>query len=558
LAQFAIFLYGGSRMQPARSLCLFAALLVSLVGSARAQQHHHPADTVEKLGTVDFEISCNPAVQPVFNRGVALLDSFWYEKAAETFSDAAAKDSHCAMAYWGVAMTYYHPLWASPDAASLRAGWAAIEKAKALGAGTERERGYIAALEMFYQDSDKLSHLTRVLAYERAMQQLHQRYPSDRETTIFYALALLGSAYTAPPDPAHGKQKEAGAMLTKIFQEEPDHPGVAHYIIHSYDYPGLAPLALGAARRYAKIAPDVPHALHMPSHIFTRLGLWDESIASNRAAAAAGRKYGWYGEELHATDYLMYAYLQEGRDREAERLLANLPAVQTTDSNYRAGLYAIEAMPARYALERRRWREAEALEPPADFLSPARFAWTEAAIRFANGIGAARLGDRAKAQKAVEELEQMRKTVLGAGDQLWGGRLAAQRDAVAAWVALDEGRTQDALKEMRSAADREDFLGKDPVTPGAILPARELLADMLVEVHQPAHALAEYVAVLRASPNRLNALYGAARAAELAGQNQNARDYYQSLLELCARAQGSRPELDHARQFLSQDKALAN
>jgi hypothetical protein len=542
-------------MNRPRQLWLFAALFVCF--AAPAQQHSPQASDIERLGTVQFETSCNAAAQPVFNRAVALLHSFWYEKAASTFSEAASLDPNCAMAYWGVAMTYYHPLWASPDAASLKAGWAAIEKAKTPGAKTERERGYIAALAMFYKDSNKLDHLTRVLAYERAMQQLHERHPNDRETTIFYALSLLGAASAAPPDPALARQKRAGAMLTKIFEQEPDHPGVAHYIIHSYDYPALAPMALNAARRYATIAPDVPHALHMPSHIFTRLGLWDESIASNRAAAAAGHKHGWYGEELHATDYLMYAYLQQGRDREGKQLLTNLPAVQTTDSNYQAGLYALGAMPARFALERRQWREAEALEPPAGFLPPARFAWTEAAIRFANGVGAARLGDRAKAEKAGEELEQIRKTVLEAGNKFWGGQLEAQRLAVAAWIALDEGKKEDALKEMRSAADLEDFLGKAPVTPGAILPARELLADMLVEMKQPGLAVVAYEAVLRTSPNRLNALYGAGHAAELAGQKEQAGAYYRSLLKLCASADGGRPALEHARRFLSREKTAS-
>ncbi len=530
---------------------VLASFLLGFAAPATAQ-HEHPSGEPGKLGKVNFPISCDGAVQPQFNRAVALLHSFWYEKAAEAFATVAKEDPACGMAYWGVAMTYYHPLWGSPDAASLKAGWAAIEKAKSVGAKTERERGYISALETFYEDSDKVDHLTRVLAYEKAMEGLHRSYPNDRETTVFYALALLGAAAAAPPDPTLARQKQAGAMLVKIFAEEPDHPGVAHYIIHSYDYPSLAPMALTAARRYAQIAPDVPHALHMPSHIFTRLGLWDESIASNRAAAAAARKYGWYGEELHATDYLVYAYLQQGRDQEAKQLLAKLPAVGAADSNYRAGLYAIGVMPARYALERHDWRTAEALELPPGFSPAPRFAWTAAAVRFANGIGAARLRDRDKAERAIASLEQIRVTVLRAGDKTWAGRVEAQRRAVAAWVALDEGRKGEALKEMRSAADLEDFLGKDPVTPGAVLPARELLADMLVEAKEPEQALAEYEAVLRASPNRLNALFGAGHAAELAGQKEKARGYYNSLLQLCARADGDRRELLQARAFLAQ------
>src|SRR5271154_1294122 len=312
--------------------------MVLLVGVCAAfvppavAQHEHPAGDPSKLGKVSFPVSCEPSVQPQFSSAVAMLHSFWYEKASDTFGAIAQKDPTCGMAYWGIAMTYYHQVWQAPGPADLEAGIAAIEKAKLAGAKTQRERDYIAAIETFYKDADQLDYRTRALAYEKAMEQQQARYPDDHEAAIFYALALLA---TAPPtDKTYVNQKKAGAILEPLFAEQPEHPGIAHYIIHAYDYPPLADRALNAARRYAQIAPDSPHALHMPSHIFTRLGLWQESIDSNLASAAAAKKNGLAGDEFHALDYLAYAYLQRGQDREARQILENLPKVDPQDAAY--------------------------------------------------------------------------------------------------------------------------------------------------------------------------------------------------------------------------------
>src|SRR5713101_2070411 len=349
-------------MRSPRIACLVAAcawLTCAMSAVAQHEQHEHSAVEPEKLGKVNFSISSDAAVQQQFNRAVAMLHSFWYEKAEQEFAALAKKDPACAMAYWGIAMTLYHPIWEAPGTAALKEGSEAVAKAKSAAPKTQRERDYIAALETFYKDSDKLDHRTRALAYEKAMEQLQARYPDDREAAIFYALALQGSA--SPADKTYANQKKAGAILEKILGEQPDHPGVAHYIIHAYDYPPLAARALDAARSYAKIAPDSPHALHMPSHIFTRLGLWQESIESNLASAAAARKDSAAGDELHARDYLVYAYLQRGQDLDAKKVLDAVPQFQPNDPSFFAGLFSIATMPARYAVERHRWADAAAL-----------------------------------------------------------------------------------------------------------------------------------------------------------------------------------------------------
>lgn len=316
---------------------LIAAVWVTFVLPAVAQ-HEHPAGDLGKLGKVSFSVSCEPSAQPQFSSAVAMLHSFWYEKASETFASVAEKDPTCGMAYWGIAMTYYHPIWQAPGPADLKAGSASVEKAKLAGAKTQRELDYIAAIETFYKDADKLDHRTRALAYEKAMNQLQARCPDDHEAAIFHALALLA---TAPPtDKTYVNQKKAGVILEPLFVEQPEHPGIAHYIIHAYDYPPLAPRALDAARRYAKIAPDSPHALHMPSHIFTRLGLWQESIDSNLVSAASAQKNNAPGNELHAKDYLIYAYLQGAQDREAKEALEAPPPGRPDDPQYMNWLYA--------------------------------------------------------------------------------------------------------------------------------------------------------------------------------------------------------------------------
>lgn len=523
----------------------FACLALAL--PARAQ-HEHAAGEPEKLGQVNFSVSCNAAVQSPFNRAVAMLHSFWYDKAAEAFAAVAQKDPACGMAYWGIAMTHYHELWEAPRAEDLKQGWAAVEKARSVGAKTERERDYIAAIEVFYKDSDKLDHRARALAYERAMEQLHARYPDDREAAIFYALAVRADA--PPGDKTYTNQKKAGAILEPFFAEQPEHPGVAHYIIHCYDYPPLADRGFEPARRYAKIAPDSPHALHMPSHIFTRLGLWRESIESNLASAAAAEKHGAIGDQLHAMDYLVYAYLQGAQDREAEKLLRVL-AVQPTDPTYFAGLYAIAAMPARFAVERHRWAEAAALSVPPNVFPGGRYAWTEANIHFARALGAARTGNVEVARKGMQELASLRDALVQAKETYWADQLEIQQEITAAWLTLAEGKKEEALEKMHAAADHEGATDKHPVTPGVVLPARELLGEMLLELKQPAQALAEFEATLRAAPNRFNALAGAARAAGLSGDREKAKDYYAKLLALCEHADADRPELRDAKVFIA-------
>jgi tetratricopeptide (TPR) repeat protein len=513
-------------------------------------QHQHPAGEPEKLGKVNFPVSCDAAVQPQFNLAVAALHSFWYEKASELFAAVAEKDPACGMAYWGIAMTYYHPVWPAPGPGDLKQGWAAVEKAKSAGSKTQRERDYIAAIETFYKDSDKLDHRTRALAYEKAMEQLQARYPDDREAAVFYALTLEG---TAPPaDKTYANYRKAGAILEKIFAEQPDHPGVAHYIIHAYDVPPLAGRALDAARRYAKIAPDSPHALHMPSHIFTRLGLWQESIESNLTSAAAAQKYGAVGNELHAKDYMVYAYLQEARDREAKKVLDAAPPPRQDDPQYFNGLYATGTMSARYAVERHRWAEAAALNVPPNIFPGGRYAWTEANIHFARALGASRTGDTDAARNSLQRLASLRDTLTQANEKYWADQVEIQRETAAAWLALAEGKLEEALRQMRSAADHEDRTDKHNVTPGVILPARELLGEMLLELKQAGQAVVEFEATLRTAPNRFNALSGVARAAKLSGDREKAKSYYARLLAICDHADGDRPELRDARELLAQ------
>jgi tetratricopeptide (TPR) repeat protein len=512
-------------------------------------QHEHTAGDPEKLGKVNFPISCDASVQPQFSSAVAMLHSFWYEKASATFAAVAEKDPACGMAHWGIAMTYYHQIWQAPGPGDLKAGAAAVEKAKLVGAKTQRERDYIAAIDTFYNDADKLDHHTRALAYEKAMDQLQARYTNDHEARIFHALALLGTS--DPADKTYANQKKAGEILEPLFVEQPEHPGIAHYIIHAYDYPPLAPKALNAARRYAKIAPDSPHALHMPSHIFTRLGLWQESIDSNLVSAASARKNNAPGNELHAKDYLIYAYLQGAQDREAEKALQSPPPGRSDDPQYMNWLYAMGASSARYAVERHEWAEAAALTVPPNTFPGGRWAWTEANLHFARALGASHTGQLDAARNEVKQLASLRDTVRENHDAYWSDQLEIQSEIATAWISLAEGRGEDAVRQMRSAAEHEDRTDKHNVTPGVLLPARELLGEMLLELKEPAQAMLEFEAVLRTAPNRFNALAGAAHAAKLSGNREKARDYYAKLLAVCEHAGGDRPELREARSLLA-------
>jgi len=516
------------------------------------EEHQHPAGDPERLGSVSFPTSCAPAVQKQFQRGVAMMHSFWYEEAERTFNQVAQDDPGCAMASWGLAMSYFHPIWdgRGPDAAILKKGWEAVEKARSLGAKTERERDYVAAIEAFYKDSEKLDHRTRVLAYETAMERVYTRYPDDREAAAFYSLALLGSAAASPVDKTLARQKKAGEIAEKVFAVQPDHPGAAHYIIHAYDYPPLAEKALPAARAYAKIAPDAPHALHMPSHIFTRLGLWQESIESNIASAAAARKVGMVGEGLHASDYLVYAYLQTGQDEQAKRVLDQMAANKTGLPSYFAGAYATAAMPARYAIERRRWAEAAKLEVPSG--SPGgKLSWAEATVYFARALGSAHTGDVEGTRQAIQKLEAARNTLTELQETYWAGQVEIQRREAAGMLASAQGRKDEAVDLLRSAADMEDASEKHSVTPGPVVPARELLGEFLLTLDKPAEALLAFESTLQRSPNRFNALYGAARAAQMAGQREKARQYYSALVAVSDPV-SARPELRTARSYLQE------
>ena len=513
-----------------------------------AAQHDHVSTEPEKLGTVHFATSCSPAVQGDFNRAVAMLHSFWYQKSGETFAEIARIDPGCAMAEWGVAMTHYRQLWDPPTPTDLETGWAAVQRARSIPPRSQREQAYIAAMEVFYRDSDKIDHHTRALAYEHAMEQLHAQYPDDREAAIFYALALRANAL--PSDKTYADQKRATTILEAIFAEQPDHPGLAHYLIHCDDYPSLAPQALNAARRYAQIAPDAPHALHMPSHIFTRLGLWQESIHSNLASAAAARKQGLAGDELHATDYLVYAYLQTGQDRDARELVASMPTVRPNDAAYFAGLYATASMPARLAIEEHRWQEAATLSLPPNIFPGGRYRWTEADFYFARGLGAARSRDVVSARTALQQLTSIHDDLSHTGDQLSASLVDIQRETISAWISFAQGNKDQALIEMRSAADQEDATDRPPVAPGPIVPARELLGEMLLESQQPALALEAFEADLRVAPGRLNGLYGAARAAEHAGDFRKAENYFSRLIANCPQADAENPAVREAREFL--------
>jgi tetratricopeptide (TPR) repeat protein len=508
-----------------------------------------------QLGQVDFPVSCTPVAQQQFNRAVAILHSFWYEEAIKAFGTVTETDPDCAMGGWGVAMSYWTPLWSPPTEATLKAGSAAVRKAQAIGAKTDRERGYVEAIATFYRDYDKLDHRTRSAAYQQLMEQLSVRYPDDREAAIFYALALDATAL--PSDKTYTNQKKAAGILEKIFAEQPNHPGVAHYLIHSYDSAPLAEHGLPAAICYAKIAPSVPHALHMPSHIFTRLGQWQDSIRSNRAASQAGQTYAAqqfgegvaWAESLHAMDYLAYAYLQLAQDREAKNVLDQIIGFRKVAPEAPAAAYALAAVPARYAVERRDWPQAAALSLPALAFPWDKYPWTSAMITFSRALGAARAGDFGGAQAEIDRLGSARDAA-SQKDKYWADQIEVQRQAAAAILAHVRGKDEEALAEMQSAAKLEATMDKHPVTPSPVVPVRELLGDLLLEMNQPTQALSQYEESLTKDPNRFRSVYGAAKAAERAGDAAKAKAYYQQLAALGSNADGDRPELTEAKAYL--------
>jgi tetratricopeptide (TPR) repeat protein len=504
-----------------------------------------PSGAPDRLGEVVFPISCSAAAQEEFNRALAMLHSFFYPEAGKTFSRATEIDPSCAMGYWGVAMSWWYPLWFPPTKESFQQGKAALDKAVAVGAPTERERAYVAALANFYGDFDQLDHKSRSLAYEKAMAEVHQKYPDDREAAAFYALALQSTAN--PNDKTYANQLKSAEILETLFAKQPDHPGVAHYLIHAYDYPELAARGLPAARRYGAIAPAMPHALHMPSHTYIALGLWQESIESNIAAGAAARKLGWAQEELHTMDYLVYAYLQGARSGAAKEVLQKIAEVKIAE-NARTLVfdYARAAAPARFALEQQRWDDAATLSPV-----PSRFPATEALTYFARALGAAHLGKTENAEGEIAQLTQLRDTLLRSKQDYWAKQVDIQREAALAWVSWAKGNNAQAIELMRSAVTLEESTYKHPAAPGQLLPARELLGDLLMARNLPDEALVEYEASLRANPNRFNSLYGAARSAEMTGMASKAAAHYRQLLDMSKAADGERKELRHAKLFLT-------
>jgi hypothetical protein len=524
-----------------RSLCAVVAVvaLILLAG---------PAAGSEQLGKVSFPTSCRPAVQADFERAVALLHSFWLDAGGKAFAAVAQADPDCALAHWGLAMIKLgNPLGPPQPRKALEEGWAAIQQAKAANPRTPRERGYVEALETFYRDFDKVDHRTRALAYEKAMEQLSQRHPDDREAAIFYALSLNMTAL--PTDKTYANQLKAAGILERIFAELPQHPGVAHYLIHSYDYPPIAAKGLDAARRYASIAPASPHARHMPSHVFTRVGAWPESIESNRSSAAVADQ----ASKLHAQDYMVYGHLQLGQDAEARKVLEEvraIPAINMQHPLVFASGYAIAAIPARYALERGQWAAAAALTLPASEFEWSKWPQAEGLIVFARALGAARTGNAATALKDLERLDALHAALTTMKQGYWAGEIDVQRQIVRAWLARGEGKTDEAIRLMRAAADAEDATEKHIVSPGRLVPARELLGELLLEANRPAEALAAFEASQQREPNRFRGYLGAARAAKAAGDTAKARAQYEQLLTLAAGASGERPEIKEARGFL--------
>jgi tetratricopeptide (TPR) repeat protein len=550
-------------MSSSRLCCLLLALAACSSPAPRAGD-------VRKSGTIHFDASCRPEVKADFEAAVALLHSFFYEEARRRFLDIAERDPQCAMAWWGVSMTWYHPLWAPPTPEEMKQGAEAIAKAKRIGGRTELEKGFIAAVDAFFNSDEtpppadavvESCHGPRALSaravcFRQGIERLRKAYPDNLEVKTFHALALLG---TAPPtDKLYQNQLAAAALLESLVEKNPEHPGIVHYLIHAYDYPSLAGRGLDAARRYGEIAPWVPHALHMPSHIYTRMGMWKESIDSNLASSAAARDYaGRFHEgatsndDLHAMDYLEFAYLQTGRESKAGEIVDHLRSIRKFHPQKDfASAYAAGAIPARWTLERRRWADAAALQMPHPDLLRA-FPFAEAHIEFARAVGGARGGRLDAARAGLGRLAELRDALKEPKFQWWINQIEIQRLAATGWLAFAEGRKDEAETRLREASGLEDKAGTHPVTPGQILPAREQLGDLLLELGRPAEALTEYEKSLEAFPNRFHAHFGAGLAAERTGKTDVARKYYEHLLEMSAGGDGWRDERAIAQKYLS-------
>ena len=497
------------------SIAAAAVILALPVAAAHSQEHAHPPSAPERLGTVHFATSCSPAVAPQFDRAVALLHSFEFGGSISAFNGVLTADSTCAIAHWGLALSR----WTNPmsvgirTASLLQQGRQEVDAAMRLSShASERERGYIRAVGQLYDDFEHKDQRTRVVAYERAMNDLVIQQPADTEAMIFYALALTAAA--PPTDKTYANQLKAGSILEALWAKQPNHPGLAHYIIHTYDSPALADKARAAAERYASIAPSAAHALHMPSHTFTRVGMWEESVETNNRSMKVALNGGSIAEALHASDYAMYAYLQMGRESDAKAILDGLPALAarfdpnavTGAATGAAGVFALAAIPARWALERSAWTEAAALEPKAS-----AYPYSDAMTYFARALGASHIGDLAKAKTAIDSLASIQQRLAAKGEAYWAEQVAIQHLEAQAWLDLAEHRENDALSHMREAVTREDATEKSAVTPGPLAPARELLGDMLVALKRPAEASVEYRATLLKEPGRRHALLHVAK-----------------------------------------------
>jgi len=529
------------------SLLLFVCVCPALADDEG--QHHHEALTDQQLGTVHFPVSCSAAVQKPFERGVALLHSFWYEEAEKEFQQIVKDDPKCAMAHWGIAMSLWHQLWNNPDAATTKRGLGEVQAAEKLHPKTARERDYIEAIGAFYRDASKKDHDARAKAYSDAMEKVYVSYPDDHEAAAFYALSLLAS------EPSHdstfANRKKAAAILEKLFASEPDHPGVAHYLIHTYDKPQLAEQGLPAARRYAQIAPAAPHALHMPSHIFARVGDWQDDINSNLASVAATRKtaamhMGGEGHQFHAMDFLVYAYLQCGREADAMAIIEEVKKMPPMHDMYGMGFdprtFALSKYPATYYVELHKWPEAAALKPVEG-----AFEGDHALTYWARAIGAARSGKLEQAKQDVAEIDKLHQKLVAdkkkyAVEYVADGQLEAE-----AWILHAEGKDSEALPILRKLADKEDREGEESTG----IPAREMLADMLLDAKRPAEALTEYQTDLKMNPNRFDGLYGAAESAQHSGKPAMATEYYGELVKVCAGGSSDRPELSRAKSLVA-------
>jgi tetratricopeptide (TPR) repeat protein len=517
------------------SVSVIAMLAVSHMAAGQSREG--------KLGKVEFQTSCKPAAQAQFNRAMLYQHSFWYRASQRAFEEALKTDPGCSMAHWGIALSLLWNPHVPPPAKNLVDGAAAIQKAKAAPPKTQRERDYIEALGEMYKDHEKVDHRTRMQNYSDALAKLAAANPKDDEAQIFYALSLNTSA--SPADKTFANQLKGAAILEKIAARSSQHPGVAHYLIHLYDYPAIADKGLDAARRYAKIAPDSPHALHMPSHIFTRVGYWKDSIASNASAARAAKETKEPHDQLHAMDYLVYAHLQLGQEKKAQAVIDEMKTVSGFTETFIPGPYAMAASPARFAVERGDWKQAAQLEVRANPLPH-----VQAVSHFARALGAARSGNPEAAKADIAKLEALGNALREKKDAYWSGQVDIQRQASTAWVLHAEGKSDEALAMLAAAADAEDKTDKHPVTPGPLAPAREQYATMLLERGQAKPALDAFEATIKKEPNRLLTYIGAARAAAKSGNAAKARQYYGKAVELASGADTVWPEVAEARAFV--------